>query len=125
MHDNVRRYALYAGVALRAASGNGFVRSGTVCPRPQADSRETETEECGRGGVKLADNQPLTSRETVIARLCSEGLQSKEIASRLNISKRTVETHKNNIFRKLGINSTAELIRLMNQRKQESGAQTG
>lgn len=61
----------------------------------------------------------------MIARLCSEGLQSKEIASRLNISKRTVETHKNNIFRKLGINSTAELIRLMNQRKQESGAQTG
>ena len=55
----------------------------------------------------------LTSREIEIARLCCEGLLNKEIADRLNISQRTVETHKNNIFRKLNINSTAELIDLM------------
>ena len=51
----------------------------------------------------------LTQREKEVARLCCEGLLSKEIADRLDISQRTVETHKNNIFHKLGINTTAEL----------------
>ena len=63
-------------------------------------------------GGKLPDKK-LTSREQEIARLCCDGLMSKEIADRLNISVRTVETHKNNIFRKLGINTTAELARLI------------
>lgn len=60
----------------------------------------------------------LTAREQEIARLACEGLLSKEIAARLNISQRTVESHKNNIFRKLGINTTVELVRLMSQRNQ-------
>lgn len=55
----------------------------------------------------------LTAREREIALLCSKGLVNKEIADRLALSLRTVETHKNNIFRKLGINSTAELVDLL------------
>ena len=63
-------------------------------------------------GGKLPDKK-LTAREQEIARLCCDGLLSKEIADRLNISVRTVETHKNNIFRKVGINTTAELVDLI------------
>ena len=59
----------------------------------------------------------LTAREREIAQLCCKGLLNKEIADRLSISQRTVETHKHNIFRKLGINTTIELVRLMNSRK--------
>ncbi len=55
----------------------------------------------------------LTKRELKIAELCAQGLISKEIAYELNISQRTVETHKNNIFKKLGINNTIELVRYM------------
>lgn len=40
----------------------------------------------------------------------------KKNADRLNISQRTVETHMNNIFRKLEINSTSELVELMKQK---------
>lgn len=55
----------------------------------------------------------LTKREIQIAELCSKGLLNKEIAAELGISQRTVETHKNNLFRKLGINNTVELMRYM------------
>jgi len=52
----------------------------------------------------------FTQREKEIIDLCRTGLQSKEIANRLNISSRTVDTHKNNIFKKLGINNTLEMV---------------
>ena len=55
----------------------------------------------------------LTKRELEIANLCAKGLMNKEIADMLNISQRTVETHKNNLFKKLGINNTVELMRYM------------
>jgi DNA-binding NarL/FixJ family response regulator len=52
----------------------------------------------------------FTDRELEIVRLCANGLSVKQIAEALSISSRTVETHKNNIFKKLGFNSTGELI---------------
>ncbi|MBO4488998.1 MAG: response regulator transcription factor [Bacteroidales bacterium] len=52
----------------------------------------------------------FTARELEIMRLCAQGLSVKMIADELNISNRTVENHKNNIFKKLGFNSTGELI---------------
>ncbi len=53
----------------------------------------------------------LTEREKEVIVLCCDGLLSKEIATRLNISHRTVEMHKSNIFKKLGINNTIELLK--------------
>lgn len=53
----------------------------------------------------------LTEREKEVMQMCCEGLCSKEIASKLNISHRTVEMHKANIFKKLDINSTVELLK--------------
>lgn len=59
----------------------------------------------------MVDDLPvkLTSREFEIARLAAEGLQNKEIAARLGISTRTVEAHRNNVYRKLGISSVTDL----------------
>lgn len=53
----------------------------------------------------------MTSRELEVIRLCCEGRTSKEIAGRLNVSVRTIDTHKSNIFKKLNISSTVELVR--------------
>jgi Response regulator containing a CheY-like receiver domain and an HTH DNA-binding domain len=52
----------------------------------------------------------FTERECEIITLSHKGLQCKAIADLLGISPRTVDTHKNNIFKKLGINSTYEMI---------------
>lgn len=51
----------------------------------------------------------LTTRETELLPLIAEGLQSHEIADRLNIAKVTVDNHRRNILAKLGKRSTAEL----------------
>ena len=52
----------------------------------------------------------LSEREKEIIFLCRDGLLCKQIADHLNISPRTVENHKRNIFKKLGLNNTLELI---------------
>jgi DNA-binding NarL/FixJ family response regulator len=49
-------------------------------------------------------------QENRILEYCHEGLPAKLIADRLHISANTVQWHKANIFRKLGINSTLELV---------------
>ncbi len=53
----------------------------------------------------------LTSREQEIARLIVEGNSVKIIAERLFISPKTVENHRANIYAKLGIHGTMELVR--------------
>lgn len=60
---------------------------------------------------RTADVTPdFTEREKEIILFCRDGLLGKEIAARLHISPRTVDNHKNNIFKKLGINSTLEMV---------------
>ncbi|MCL2074663.1 MAG: response regulator transcription factor [Marinilabiliaceae bacterium] len=52
----------------------------------------------------------FSEQEKKVIELCIEGLSAKMIADRINISTRTVDWHKSNIFRKLGINSTIEMV---------------
>ena len=52
----------------------------------------------------------FSEREREIIHLCRNGFQSKEIGDQLHISPRTVETHKKNIFKKLGINNSLEMV---------------
>ena len=75
----------------------------------------SELEDIASREVSLPEVR-LTSREIEIAELCAQGMINKEIAVKLGISQRTVETHKNNIFKKLGINNTVELMRYMQMR---------
>jgi non-specific serine/threonine protein kinase len=53
--------------------------------------------------------RPLTRREKEIARLVAEGLGNREIAERLYLSKRTVDSHMEHIFAKLGFSSRTQL----------------
>lgn len=58
-----------------------------------------------------APHAHLTSREIQVLRLVAEGHSSKEIASLLDISPRTAETHRANVMSKLGFGSVADLVR--------------
>jgi DNA-binding NarL/FixJ family response regulator len=52
----------------------------------------------------------LTAREREITQLLAEGNSSKEVASLLNLSTKTVETHRSNIMRKLNFHSIRDLV---------------
>jgi DNA-binding NarL/FixJ family response regulator len=58
----------------------------------------------------------LTTREREVLQLAAQGHTAAEIAQRLIISPRTVETHRANLMQKLGLRSQAELIRFALQR---------
>ena len=62
------------------------------------------TKEPGRIGI-------LTPREQEVCRLLAYGYTNTEVAEKLFISDRTVETHRTNIMGKLGLKSRAELVR--------------
>jgi DNA-binding NarL/FixJ family response regulator len=57
------------------------------------------------------DSQQLTAKEREIVQLLAEGKSSKEVADVLNVSTKTVETHRTNIMRKLGCHSVTEVVR--------------
>lgn len=79
----------------RVMAGERYLCTGaTLSLSPGDDSRE-----------------PLTSREQAILLELAQGKSNKEVALIFDISVRTVETHRKNIKRKLGISSTAGLTR--------------
>jgi DNA-binding NarL/FixJ family response regulator len=59
--------------------------------------------------VTIALDQ-LTEREIEVLRLAAKGMSNREIAQRLVISDRTVQTHLTNIFNKMGVGSRTEAV---------------
>jgi len=68
-------------------------------------------EELRRSSSEAEAAGPLSSREREIVQLVAEGHSSGEIASQLHVSPNTVETHRRNIMRKLGLHGVADLTR--------------
>ena len=62
-------------------------------------------------GMFEQKTRKLTPREIEIARCLSDGLVYKEIANKMNISPRTVETYRKNILEKLELKTTADIIK--------------
>ncbi|MBL7722354.1 MAG: response regulator transcription factor [Chitinophagaceae bacterium] len=60
------------------------------------------------------DLNALSRRELDIVKLIKEGLSSREIALRLDISLKTVEVHRYNILKKLNLKNTAALVNFIN-----------
>jgi DNA-binding CsgD family transcriptional regulator len=56
-------------------------------------------------------HESLSSRERAVLRLIGAGRTVKEIAARLALSEKTISTYRNRILIKLGLKSTADLVR--------------
>src|ERR1044071_1149288 len=61
------------------------------------------------------DQIKLTKREVEIIKLIAEGLTSQEMADKLFISPRTVETHRANLMKKIGVKNAIELVKKAEQ----------
>lgn len=72
-------------------------------------SQKELEEETGQG-----DMNNLSRRELDIIQLIKQGLSSKEIATQLDISLKTVEVHRYNILKKLKLRNTAALVNFIN-----------
>lgn len=66
-----------------------------------------------KGGAEINKEalNPLTAREREIVQLLAEGKSNKEIADLLEISVKTVETHRSHIMSKLNLHSLSDLVR--------------
>ncbi len=83
--------------AIRAASHG---ESGIVSPMLAGYDQSSETQKIGI----------LTPRQQQVLRLLAEGRTQKEIAGMIDVSTRTVEFHKYELMRRLGVRSSAELM---------------
>jgi DNA-binding CsgD family transcriptional regulator len=92
-----------------AARRQGDARGAAAAARRSADLVEAS------GGARTPPLQrgiavdPLTKREREVALLAASGLPSRDIAEKLTVSKRTVDTHLDRIYRKLGVSGREQL----------------
>jgi DNA-binding NarL/FixJ family response regulator len=84
-------------------------------------SRRLISQALGSSDRKKTPIEQLTDRELEVFRMIGEGLSTGLIASRLFLSTHTIDTHRENIKRKLTLNSAAELSRAAVQWLLENG----
>ena len=108
MHDD----AHYVSEA-RAAGASGYVLKGeadtALVDAVRAIARgETFFTAAARGPL---EEQPLTPREQEVLKLIAEAHTNREIGEILHLSEKTVESHRGNLLRKLGMRDRVELVR--------------
>ncbi len=81
-----------------------------LCPPLSEDMLEAYMQRAG--GQKAEAYDTLTRREREILRLVAQGMTSHQIGQKLLISSRTVEVHRRNLMRKLGVSHHTELVGL-------------
>jgi two-component system response regulator NreC len=91
--------------AIRAAASGGQYLDSTLTARVTAGFLGRD-----RSGVRKV-GAALSEREADVLRLIASGFSNKEIASRLSVSVKTVEAHKANAMRKLGLSGRIDIVK--------------
>lgn len=88
--------------AIRAIASGGVYLDPEIADKALPDAVQTGSPE---------DQEALSQREGEVLRLTSQGFSNKEIAARLDVSVKTVETYKARASEKLGLRTRADIVR--------------
>jgi DNA-binding NarL/FixJ family response regulator len=91
--------------AIRVAATGGQYLDSTLTARVTAGFLGREGKRDGKSGAQISD------RESEVLRLIASGYSNKEIAARLTLSVKTVEAHKANAMRKLGLTGRIDIVK--------------
>jgi two-component system response regulator NreC len=106
-----------AGYVLKDSNASDLIQAVRKVAAGGRHLSEPLSERAIQAYAQMAQDAPfdayetLTNRERMILQLAAEGYSGSEIAERLTISPRTVETHRSNLMHKLGLHSQTDLIR--------------
>jgi DNA-binding NarL/FixJ family response regulator len=90
---------------------NGNVYISPAIPREMIDEYRERLKHASSPGDIVMKKEVLSSRQKEVLQLIAEGNSTREIAEKLFISVKTVETHRSQIMKKLGINDVPGLVR--------------
>jgi DNA-binding NarL/FixJ family response regulator len=119
MHDDERYFlegleAGAAGYVLKRAADTDLI--GAV--RTVAGGRTFLSDEAQRAlmdewleGGRAEPDDPLTPRELEVVKLIAEAFTNRQIAETLRLSEKTIESHRANVFAKLGMRDRVEIVR--------------
>ncbi len=105
-----------AGYLLKDSRGSELVKAvrrvyaGESVLQPVIAKKVLDRVAHGMGSAHQADSETLTDRELEVLGLAAEGLSNRDIAERLYVSPRTVQSHMANIFGKLQVGSRTEAV---------------
>ena len=113
--------AQYAARALKAGA-SGYLNKDSAAEQLVGAIRKiaaggVHISEAAAAGLLTVSSEKLSDRELEVLRLLASGLGPTEVADKLRLSVKTVSTHKTNIQQKLGVSSTAELVRYALEQK--------
>ena len=91
--------------AIRAVAGGGQYLDSSLTARVTAGFLGGEGKRVAKSGATVTD------RESEVLRLIASGYSNKEIAARMTLSVKTIEAHKANAMRKLGLNGRIDIVK--------------
>ena len=118
MHDDERYFlegleAGAAGYVLKRAADTDLIGAVRTIAGGRTflsdDAQRTLMDEWLEGATEVDD--PLTPRELEVVKLIAEAYTNKQIAETLKLSEKTVESHRTNVFGKLGMRDRVEIVR--------------
>jgi DNA-binding NarL/FixJ family response regulator len=103
-----------AGYVLKRAADTDLIDAIRAVARGERFLSPSSESELARRWLEDGDGapkDPLTPRELDVVKLIAEAHTNKQIAEILHLSEKTVESHRSNVFQKLGMRDRVELVR--------------
>lgn len=111
LHSGASAYVLKDSAFEELADALKTVESGGVYLSPRVQAAVVDAYAGRAPRLRGVPPRSLSPREREVLQLIAEGLNTKEVASQLCLSVKTVETHRRQVMHKTGANSVADLVR--------------